>query len=205
MPVVPDPRVDAYIAQSAAFARPILQHLRALVHLALPDAQEDIKWGAPFFLRNGKIVCMMAAFKAHCVFGFWHQQMEKELGARAKADEAMGTLGRITRLADLPADATFVRHIQRAAELNETGGPARPRPAAGPAKKEPAVPADLAAALKKNKKAAATFARFPPSHRKEYIEWITEAKRAETRQKRLGTTLEWLGQGKARNWKYENG
>lgn len=203
MPASSDPRVDAYIAKSGAFAQPILKHLRAVVHRALPDVQEDIKWSAPFFIRNGKIVGMMAAFKAHCAFGFWHQQMEKELGAQAKGDEAMGLLGRLTSVADLPDDKTLVRYVQRAAELNESDIPARPRPATNKAKKELAVPADLAAALKKNKQAATTFAGFSPSHRKEYIEWITEAKREETRQKRLATTLEQLAEGKALRWKYE--
>lgn len=203
MPTKNDPRVDAYIAQSAAFAQPILKHLRALVHRALPDVQEEIKWSAPFFVRDGKIVCMMASFKAHCAFGFWHQQMEKELGALAKGDEAMGLLGRITGIADLPDEKTLTRYIKRAAELNDSDIPARPRPNAGKPAKELPVPAELATALKKNKAAAAAFAKFSPSHRNEYVEWITEAKREETRAKRLATTLEWLAEGKSLRWKYE--
>ena len=198
-----DPRIDAYIARSATFAKPILRRLRALVHDGCPEVEETLKWSHPSFLQNGKILCGMAAFKAHCTFGFWHQEMEKVLGEdAASADEAMGILGRITSLADLPSDAAMRRYIRKAAKLNESETPARPRPARKPAPPLP-VPADLAAALKKNKAAAATFASFSPSHRKEYIEWITEAKRDETRATRLATTLEWLAQGKSRNWKYE--
>lgn len=200
-----DPRIDAYIAKSAAFAQPVLQHLRELVHQGCPAATETIKWSAPHFEHAGGILCSMAAFKAHCAFGFWHQGMEKILGGHgARADTAMGSMGRITRIADLPDDMMMIRFVREAATLNESGAPGRPRPAAAAAtKKEAAVPADLAAALKKNKTAAKTFAEFSPSHRKDYIEWITEARRKETRQKRLATTLEWLAQGKSRNWKYE--
>ena len=201
MPPAHDPRVDAYIAEAAPFAQPVLKHLRALVHKACPTVVEDMKWSMPFFLHEGKNVCHFAAFKAHCAFGFWHKGMEKELGALAKGDEAMGLLGRVTSLADLPGDATLVRFIKRAVELGGSDVPARP---AGQPRKELAAPADLLAALKKNKAAAAAFAKFAPSHRREYIEWITEAKRDETRQKRLATTLEWLAEGKKRNWKYEN-
>ena len=198
-----DPRIDAYIAKSAEFARPVLRRLRALVHDACPEAEETMKWSMPSFLHNGKILCGMAAFRVHCTFGFWHQEMAKVLGEDgAGADEAMGSFGRITSLADLPSDAAMRRYIRKAAKLNESETPARPRPVRKPAAGLP-VPADLAAALRKNKAAGATFARFRPSHRKEYIEWITEAKRDETRAKRLATTLEWLAAGKARNWKYE--
>lgn len=198
-----DPRVDAYIARSATFARPILRRLRALVHDACPEAEETMKWSMPSFLYNGKILCGMAAFKAHCTFGFWHKEMAKILGEDgAGADEAMGSFGRITSLVDLPSDATMRRYLRKAATLNASGAPARPRPARKLA--EPlSVPADLAAALKKNRPAAATFESFRPSHRKEYIDWITEAKREETRAKRLATTLKWLAEGKSRNWKYE--
>jgi uncharacterized protein YdeI (YjbR/CyaY-like superfamily) len=199
-----DPRIDAYIAKSAEFARPVLRRLRALVHDACPEAEETMKWSMPSFLHNGKILCGMAAFRAHCTFGFWHQEMAKVLGEDgAGADEAMGSFGRITSLADLPSDAAMRRYIRKAAKLNESETPARPRPARKRAAELP-VPADLAAALKKNKAAAVTFASFRPSHRKEYIEWITEAKRDETRAKRLATTLEWLAAGKVRNWKFES-
>lgn len=198
-----DPRIDAYISKSAAFAQPILRHLRATVHRACPEAVEAMKWSMPHFMYREKLFCHMAAFKEHCGFGFWHQGMEKELGAKAKGGEAMGLLGRITSLADLPEERTLIGYIKRAEELHQTDVPARPRPASKP-RREAKVPADLAAALKKNKTAAATFRNFAPSHRREYIEWIVEAKRDETRQQRLATTLEWLAEGKERNWKYAN-
>jgi uncharacterized protein YdeI (YjbR/CyaY-like superfamily) len=200
-----DPRIDAYLAKSADFARPILSHLRACVHRGCPDATETIKWGMPHFEHAGAILCGMAAFKAHCTFGFWHQDMEEILGASGKnGDTAMGSFGRITTLADLPDERTMIRFIKAAAKLNESGAPGRPRATAKRTRKELAVPADLAAALKKNRTAAVTFAGFSPSHRREYIDWITGAKREETRSKRLATTLEWLAEGKSRNWKYEN-
>ena len=199
-----DPRIDAYIEKSAAFAQPILCRLRALVHRGCPAATETMKWSCPHFDHVGGILCGMAAFKAHCTVGFWHQGMEKILGAHgAKAEDAMGSLGRITAIGDLPDDATFLRWMREAARLNESGAPARPQPKRGPAKELP-IPSDLAGALKKNATAARTFSDFAPSHRKEYIEWIMEAKRDETRQRRLATTLEWLAAGKVRNWKYEN-
>lgn len=198
----PDPRVDAYIEKSEEFARPILRHLRALVHQACPDVEETIKWGMPFFTHHGTL-CMMAAFKAHCAFGFWHHGMKGVISdAGGKAEEAMGSMGRITSLADLPAKAEMLRYIRHAAKLNATGVPSRPAVQKKPRKL--AVPPDLKAALTKNKKAAATFEKFSYSHRKEYVEWITEAKRPETRTKRLATTLEWLAEGKTRNWKYAN-
>ncbi len=199
-----DPRIDAYIAKSAAFAKPILRHLRKLVHEACPDAEETIKWSMPAFLQAGKILAGMAAFKEHCTFGFWHQGMVAVLGKDGdKEATAMGSLGRVTSLADLPSDKKLLGYIRKAAELNRSGAPARPKPAKRPAAPLE-VPKDLASALKKNGAAAATFEKFSPGRRKEYIEWITEAKRDETRQKRLATTIEWLAEGKPRNWKYEN-
>lgn len=201
MPTKADPRLDAYIAEAAPFAQPILRHLRKLIHRACPDVEESVKWSHPSFGYHG-ILCGMAAFKAHVGFGFWHQSMVKILGDDGgKAEQAMGSMGRIMSLADLPPDAAMIGYIQTAAKLNASGEKARPKPKPKPAL---AVPDDLATALKKNKKAAATFEKFPPSHRRDYIEWITEAKREETRQKRLATTIEWLAEGKSRNWKYEN-
>ncbi len=199
-----DPRIDAYIAKSAGFAKPILKHLRRLVHEACPDTEETLKWSMPAFLHAGKIMAGMAAFKEHCTFGFWHKDMVAVLGSDGdKESTAMGSLGRVTSFDDLPSDKKMLGYIKKAAALNESDAPARPRPAKRSAAPL-AVPADLAAALKKSKAAAATFEKFSPSHRKEYIEWITEARRDETRKKRLATTLEWLAEGKSRNWKYEN-
>jgi uncharacterized protein YdeI (YjbR/CyaY-like superfamily) len=199
-----DPRIDAYIARSAEFARPVLGHLRRLVHEGCPTAEETIKWGMPSFVHGGKILCGMAAFKGHCTFGFWHKRMNGVLGPDdSKSGEAMGSLGRITSLGDLPSDRRLLGYIRKAAKLNESDEPARPKAARRPTKPLP-VPGDLSAALKKNRAAAAAFEKFSPSHRNEYVEWITEAKRDETRARRLATALEWLAEGKHRNWKYEN-
>lgn len=197
------PAVDAYIEKSAEFARPILIHLRALVHRGCPTAVETMKWSFPHFEHGGQILCSMAAFKAHCAFGFWHQGMEKFVDARLAKTEAMGTFGRIAQREDLPGDAAMLRYIKAAVALIDSGVPARGRNT-GKRKPEAKVPPDLAAALKKNKAAAATFEQFSPSHRREYVDWIVEAKREETRQKRLATALEWLAQGKSRHWKYRN-
>ncbi|HVZ65923.1 MAG TPA: YdeI/OmpD-associated family protein [Lacunisphaera sp.] len=197
-----DPRIDAYIARAAPFARPILARLRRSVHRGCPEAEETIKWGMPSFVYRGKILCGMAAFKAHATFGFWHRGMEKlmtkEIG---RTNDAMGLLGRISKMADLPADKVLVQYIRTAKRLHDSGAPARvkskPRPALP-------VPADLASALRKNRPAAAAWADFSPSARREYIEWITEAKRPDTRNRRLATTIEWVAYGKPRNWKYQN-
>jgi uncharacterized protein YdeI (YjbR/CyaY-like superfamily) len=198
-----DPRIDAYIAKSAPFARPVLRHLRALVREACPEAEETIKWGMPAFVYGGKILCGMAAFKAHCSFGFWRRELRVALGpVSSKEDEGMGGFGRITKLEELPSDKRLLALIRKAAKLNESDAPARPRRARKGAVPLP-VPADLAAALKRNKTAAATFGGFSPSHRNEYVAWINAAKRDETREKRLATTLEWLTEGKRHNWKYE--
>jgi uncharacterized protein YdeI (YjbR/CyaY-like superfamily) len=198
-----DPRVGGYIKKSAAFARPILDHLRDLVHGACPEVEEDMKWSMPFFVHRGRNLCHMAAFKAHCAFGFWHRGMRQVLTVdRAKADEAMGSFGRITSLADLPGDRILTGYIRRAAALNESDVPGQPRRPTVKKKAGLPVPVDLAAVLRKHKTAATTFAKFSPSHRREYIEWITEAKRDGTRRKRLATTVEWLAEGKPRHWKY---
>ncbi|HTH48489.1 MAG TPA: YdeI/OmpD-associated family protein [Candidatus Limnocylindria bacterium] len=199
-----DARIDAYIAEAGEFARPILRHLRKLVHQGCPAAEETMKWSMPCFQHAGKILCIFGAFKAHCTLGFWHKEMATIVaGEGAKSEAAMGHFGRITSLADLPDDPTLLGYIVQAAKLNESGKPARPRPAARP-KTELKVPEDLATLLRKNPPAKAAFSAFSPSHRREYVEWITEAKREETRQKRLATTIEWLAEGKKRNWKYEN-
>jgi uncharacterized protein YdeI (YjbR/CyaY-like superfamily) len=199
-----DPRVDAYIAKAAPFAQPILRHLRKLVRTEVPEAEETLKWKLPSYVLRGQILCGFAAFKAHCTFMFWHKDMEAVLGPVAEsAPTAMGNLGRVTSLDDLPAEKKMRGYLRKAAALNESGAPARPREKKAPS--APAkVPSDLAAGMKKNRAAAATFEKLPPSGRKDYIQWITEAKRDETRQKRLATALEWLAEGKSRNWKYES-
>lgn len=200
-----DARIDAYIAKSAEFAQPILTHLRQLVHKACPGVTETVKWGMPFFEYNGGILCNMASFKAHCAFGFWNAPLLKDPEGllRVKEKNAMGHFDRITSRKDLPSDKILLAYIREAVSLAEQGvkSPAR-------TKKEPKaalpVPPALAEALKKNKKAQAQFEAFPPSHRREYIEWITEAKTEATRDKRIATTVEWVAEGKGRNWKYQN-
>ena len=204
MAVQTDSRIDAYIAKAAPSAQPILKHLRTLVHQGCPTVFETIKWSHPSFVENGKNLCGMAAFKAHCSFGFWHQEMQAILAKDGHAGaEGMGSFGKLTSLADLPGDCTLSSYIQAAVKLNASDAPSRPRLSSKP-KAEAKVPADLAAGLKKSKLAAAAFAAFSPSQRREYVEWITEAKQEITRQKRLATTLEWLAEGKPRNWKYVN-
>lgn len=195
-----DPRVDAYIEKSADFAKPILTHLRKLIHKASPKVSETVKWSMPAYEYKG-LVCGFAAFKQHCTFGFWKQSLLEE-GAFSKEKTAMGSFGRLTSKKDLPSDDVIVRLVQAAVELNENGVKvAKKKPAA---KKELVVPDYLTAALKKNKAAQETFDSFPYSCKKEYVEWITEAKTEPTREKRLATTIEWLSEGKRRNWKYEN-
>ncbi|HEX5830371.1 MAG TPA: YdeI/OmpD-associated family protein [Gemmatimonadaceae bacterium] len=192
-----DPRIDAYIANSADFARPILEHLRAVVHAACPDVEETMKWGFPHFVHHG-LLCNMASFKAHCVFGFWKASLI--LDDDGRGGEAMGQFGRITSMADLPPKQVLAAYVKKAAALNERGvkKPARsPRSAT-----ELLVPDDLMAALRGNRKALATFEGFSPSNRREYVEWIVDAKTESTRQRRLATALEWMAEGKPRNWKY---
>lgn len=193
-----DKRVDAYIAKAAPFAQPILRHVREVVHEGCPEVQEEMKWSFPHFSYKG-MFCSMASFKEHCAFGFWKSALV--LGDDPKSRDAMGSFGRITALDDLPSKKVLLGYIKKARELNDAGVTvARPK-SKGP--KELVVPDYFLAAVKKNKKALATFDAFPYSKRKDYVEWVTEAKTDATRDKRLATTVEWLSQGKARNWKYE--
>ena len=196
-----DPRVDAYIAKSQAFAQPILRHLRAVVHEACPDVEEAMKWSFPHFDYRGAMMCSMAAFKQHCAFGFWRGA--QLLGADSRNAEAMGDFGRITSLSELPSNARIRSLVKQAMELTDSGTANTARKKSPVAKKPVRVPNDLAAALAKHKTAAAAFAAFPPSQRREYVEWITEAKTAATRERRLLTAIEWLTDGKTRNWKYQ--
>lgn len=198
-----DPRIDAYIARQADFARPILEYLREVVHEACPVVEETLKWSAPSFVHAGGILCGMAAFKQHASFGFWKHALVVGAGPReGMLPEGMGSYGKLTTVKDLPPRKQLVAHIRKAMKLNEDGVNA-PSVRKGTAPKPPPVaPADLAAALKKNAKAKATFDAFPPSHKREYIEWLTDAKREETRLKRLAQAIEWMAEGKPRNWKY---
>jgi len=201
-----DPRIDAYIEEAAPFAQPILAHLRKLVHQACPRITESVKWGMPFFIQQNVILCNMAAFKQHCAFGFWGSEMHKTLAKDGrKSSQAMGTLGRITAMKDLPPDKVLLAYLRQAAELVESGERTKSLDRRAKRKPKPLVlPAELSAALKKNKLAAKAFAGFSPSRQREYAEWIAEAKRAETKQLRLTQAINWIAQGKSRNWKYEN-
>ena len=195
------PEVDAYIERAANFAKPILKRLRKLFHQADSRIHEEIKWGVPHFLCLG-MVGMMAAFKQHVSWGFWNAKKLPDLHGLLKSAEAPTSFGFKPRsAAELPPDDVILDYIRAAVALNEQGVK-RDAPKKNPAKVK--IPKDLKAALKQNPIALATFEGFPPSHKREYIEWITEAKREATRQQRLATTIEWLSQGKPRNWKYMN-
>ena len=201
MKPVTDSRVDAYIAKSAAFAQPVLTHLRALIHKACPDVTEEMKWSRPFFLHGGTILCAMSAFKAHCAFGFWGAEMGKVLREEGVLQAGgMGSLGRIASVKDLPPDKKLMGYIRKAAEFIDAGlGDNRMVVARRVVK----APAEFAAALRKNKAAAAAFAGFSPSCKREYVEWIADAKREKTRERRIAQAVEWIAEGKQRNWKYQ--
>lgn len=194
-----DPRIDAYIDEAADFAKPILHHLREAVHEACPDVEETIKWSAPFFDHHGPM-CTMAAFKRHCAFGFWKAPLV--LDDLSRSSDSAGHLGRITSLKDLPVRKKLLELIRKASQLNETGVKLPKRPAKSGLRTELPVPDDLLAALQTNASAATAFESFPPSHRREYVEWIMEAKLEATRKKRVEQAIAWLSEGKSRNWKY---
>jgi len=195
-----DPRVDAYIARQADFARPILEHVRAAVHEACPEVEESIKWGMPSFLHGGRILASMAAFKQHASFGYWQHALVVGEGVPR---EGMGSYGRLASVADLPPRRTLLAHVRKAVKLGEAGVKSPAARKATTPRPPPKAPADLLAALKANPAAKAAFDAFAPSHKREYIEWITDAKREETRAKRLAQAVEWMAEGKSRNWKYE--
>ena len=195
-----DPRIDAYIAKSKDFAKPILKHFRELVHKACPEAEETIKWGVPSYEYNGPY-CMSPAFKEHCAIVFWKARLMKDpaLVANAKSEVSMGHLKKIASLKDLPKDKVLISYLKEAAKLNKEGAKLPPRLKV---KKELVVPDSFLKALKKNRKASETFKNFSNSKKKDYVDWVTEAKIDETRKKRIATSVEWLAEGKSRNWKY---
>lgn len=194
-----DPRIDAYIAKSAPFAQPILDHVRAVVHRASPDIDEAIKWSMPFFDYHGAPLANMAAFKAHAAFGFWRRD---GAGPEKESEGAMGQFGKLTSIADLPDDKTLIAMIHQAMALIDAGAktmraPKQPKP-------ELAMPDDLRAALDAVPAAAGYFDAFPPGAQREYIEWVVEAKQPATRVKRIGQAVEWCAENKRRHWKYQN-
>jgi uncharacterized protein YdeI (YjbR/CyaY-like superfamily) len=194
-----DPRIDAVIRDAAPFARPILLHVRKLVHRSCPEVEETLKWGMPFFLYKGKILCSIAPFKAHCRFGFWNGRKILKTNGE-KANIGMGQLS-VTNIQDLPSAKELASYVKQAMDLCEAGASPkrasrRPRPPARP-------PADLMRALRADKRALGVFDAFSPTHRREYVEWIEGAKSEETRERRLETAVEWISKGKSRNWKYQ--
>jgi uncharacterized protein YdeI (YjbR/CyaY-like superfamily) len=196
------------VAKAAPFAQPILAHLRALVHKVCPDVEEDVKWGQPFFVHGGTILCNISAFKAHCSFGFWGAEIGKVLVQDGVVREGgMGSLGKIASLKDLPPDKKLVGYIRQAAALIDAGlGDNRvvvARRVVKAPKPPVEVPAEFTAALRRDRKAAATYAAFSLSCQREYAEWIADAKRPETRDRRIAQAVEWIAEGKQRNWKYQ--
>ena len=200
-----DPRVDAYIENSAPFAQPILTHLRELIHATCPDVEETWKWSRPNFICNGSLLCSIVAFKQHCSLGFWKAALMPDpdniLQLAEKA--ALGQLGKITSLKDLPKDAVLKKYLKAAMKLNEDGVKVATTKATTDDKKALTTPPDFAAMLKKNKAALAVFNDFSFSNKKDYISWFEEAKTHATRTKRMEQALEWIAEGKTRHWKYQ--
>ena len=199
-----DPRIDAYIEKAQPFAQPILKHLRKIVHQANPNIEETIKWGFPAFEYKGPM-CSMASFKQHLAFGFWKSDLIRDpkgilQESKINGGSAMGHLGKITQLTDLPSDKILIKLIQDAIRLNDDGIklPSKPKIS----KKDITPPDYLLTALSKNKKAQKIFNEFSPYNKKEYIDWLEGAKTEKTRISRLETAIEWIGEGKIRNWKY---
>ena len=198
-----DKRIDVYIANSAPFAQPILNHLRELVHTGCPDAEETMKWSFPHFDYFGEILCSMASFKKHCSFGFWKASLlsDPDQLLETVGKTSMGSLGQITDLSDLPADRVIIKYIKEASRLNKEGVKVTAK-AKVPVKRDLMIPEYFIKALTKNKKALKTFDKFSNTNRKEYVDWVTGAKTEDTRNKRLETAIEWMAEGKIRHWKY---
>jgi hypothetical protein len=199
-----NPAIDAYIAKAAPFAQPVLKHLRQLAHKACPQVEEKLKWGMPSFEYRG-LLCGFASFKQHCTFGFWKAILMKDAPALTgkESHAAMGNLGKITSLKDLPKDAVLTRWIKEAMILNEENIKIPKNVQPKYQKQELETPAYFTAAVKKNKAAWKTFEAFSPSNKRDYVEWITDAKTEATREKRLAQAIEWMAEGKIRNWKYQ--
>jgi uncharacterized protein YdeI (YjbR/CyaY-like superfamily) len=204
-----NPKVDEYFAKAPLFAQPILIHLRELIHKGCPDVTEEMKWSRPFFLHNGTILCNISAFKAHCAFGFWGAEIGRILVEEGAVKEGgMGSLGKVTSVRELPPDKRFIGYILQAASLIDSGQGenriAAARRVVKAPKPAPVVPAEFTVALKKSKAAAIAYAAFSPSCQREYVQWIAEAKRPETRDRRIEQAVEWIAKGKQRNWKYQD-
>ena len=193
--------ITDYIEKAKPFAKPILEHIRKLVHKVCPEVVEEIKWGFPSFNYKG-LFCGMAAFKEHCTFGFWKGSIMKDPeNILENKEKSMGHLGRITSLEDLPPDKILIAYIKEAKRLNDEGiKVAKKKPVTN---KELEVPAYFIKALKKNPDAYKNFEEFSYSKKKDYVEWLSEAKQEATREKRMQTAIEWIQEGKSRNWKYK--
>jgi uncharacterized protein YdeI (YjbR/CyaY-like superfamily) len=204
-----EPKIDLYITKAKPFAQPILEHIRGLVHKAVPGVTETIKWSRPFFEYKGQILANVSAFNNHCSFGFWGQEIGAVLReAKVIQEDGMGSLGKITTLKDLPTDKQMLAFLKQAKAFIDSGEYTSPIAARNKVVKAPKpkieVPAEFSTALKANKQAQTTFQNFAPSCQREYTEWIAQAKRPETRDKRITQAIEWLAEGKQRNWKYQN-
>ncbi len=200
-------RVDEYIAKAAPFAQPILTHIRELIHQACPDVEEAWKWSFPNFVYKGAVMCNIAGFKEHCSFGFWKASIMPDPDNILSTDNraGMGHMGKLTSLSDLPSDEIMIKYIQEAMKLTDEGKKVAPRAKATEAqKKEMVIPDYLITELNKSPKAQEVFTAFSYSHKKEYVEWLEEAKTVATRNKRLTQAIEWISEGKSRNWKYAN-
>jgi len=202
------PKVDAYIAKAKPFAQPILIHIRKVVHTACPAVEETIKWSRPFFDYKGVILCNMSAFKEHCAFGFWGVEIAAILRkAGAVKPGAMGTLGRITSVETLPPEKQLLAWVRQAVDFVDSGQYTSPIAARNQVVKAPKLQLkaspQFTKVLNQNQKAKSAFAAFSPSCKREYLEWIADAKREETRDQRIATAVEWIAQGKQRNWKYQ--
>lgn len=198
-------RIDAYIAKSADFAKPILKHFRTLVHKNCPEVEEKIKWGFPHFDYMGGPMCSMAAFKLHCAITFWKAALMKngeELVKSAKSEVAMGHLGKITSLKDLPPDKKIISYLKEAMRLNEEGIKLSPKKTSAIDKQEHKVPEDFFQLLAKTKGALRHFDAFTPGRKKEYLNWMAGAKTESTRNKRINTAVEWISEGKELHWRY---
>jgi uncharacterized protein YdeI (YjbR/CyaY-like superfamily) len=194
-----NPAVDAYIKKAPPFAKPILKQLRKIIHKGCPKVTEDIKWGAPFYLYQDRVLCATMGFKAHCALVFWKSGLiKKKMGKKAEVE--LKRLRRISALAELLSERELLAYVKLAMHFNEPGTKLPPR------KERPTpvkAPRDLTVALRANPKALATFNAFTPTRKKDYIYWITGAKTKETRERRLETAVDWMAEGKSRNWKYE--
>ncbi len=198
-----DDRIDAYIAKSADFAKPILIHIRQVVHRASPLINETVKWGMPFFDYKGPI-CMMAAFKQHCAFGFWKASRLKDpdrLLQGSDEEAAAGSFGRINTITDLPSDEALIGFIHQMIIMNESGIK-EPKKLSTPKAAIP-MPDDFDKLLRDNLAAMGNYEKFSPSSKREYLEWFAEAKTDATREKRMQQAVEWIAEGKTRNWKYK--